>query len=261
MDEPGSEGEADAAEERLESDQNGEEGGGENGGGEAAATARLRVGDVAFDGSDAALLRAIGETGSVSGAASTLGRSRARALSRLETLEAGFGPLVERTRGGAGGGGSELTAAASELLARFERLQATLSGTAGAGETVLSGRVVAIDGELADVETAAGPVRSLLTGGVAVGDEADVGVRADVVTLHAPDDTPDPDATSARNRFSGTVTEVDRGETIAQVTVDVGAERPVTALVTGESVARLGLEPGRSVVVSFKATATRATPR
>jgi molybdate transport system regulatory protein len=229
--------------------------------GEAAATARLRVDEVVFGADDAALLRAIAKVGSVSGAASELGRSRARALGRLETLEDGFGSLVERTRGGAGGGGSELTAGAHDLLARFDRLQATLSGTAGAGETTLAGEVSAVDGELADVETAAGSVRALVAGSVAVGDAAEVGVRADVVTLHAPEDTPDPDATSARNRFSGTVVDVDRGASVARVAVDVGAADPVTALVTVESVERLHLETGRPVVVSFKATATRVTPR
>lgn len=228
---------------------------------EAAATARIRADDVAFDADDAALLVAIGETGSVSAATADLGRSRARALERLESLEEGFGSLVERTRGGAGGGGSELTETARDLLARFDRLQATLSGTAGAGETTLAGEVTAVEGELAVVDTDAGPVRALATGAVAVGDAAEVGVRADVTTLHAPDDTPDPDATSARNRFAGTVTDVDRGESVARVGVDVGADRPVTALVTVESVDRLALAPGRQVVVSFKATATRATLR
>lgn len=225
------------------------------------ATARLRADEVAFDADDAALLRTVADSGSVRAAAAELGRSRARALARLETLETGFGSLVERTRGGPGGGGSELTAAARDLLARFDRLQATLSGTAGAGETILAGRVTAVDGELADVETAAGPVRALATGTMAVGDDAEVGVRADVVTLHAPDETPDPDATSARNRFSGRVTDVDRGESVVRVGIGVGADGAVTALVTTESVERLRLEPDRTVVVSFKATATRATPR
>lgn len=229
--------------------------------GEATATARLRAAEVAFDADDAALLRAVADSGSVKAAAAELGRSRARALARLETLETGFGSLVERTRGGPGGGGSELTAAARDLLARFDRLQATLSGTAGAGETILTGRVTAVDGELADVETVAGPVRALATGAMAVGDDAEVGVRADVVTLHAPDETPGPDATSARNRFSGRVTDVDRGESVVRVGVDVGADGAMTALVTTESVERLRLEPDRPVVVSFKATATRATPR
>lgn len=223
--------------------------------------ARLRADGETFDADDAALLRAVDEAGSVSGAAAALGRSRARALGRLEDLEAAFGPLVDRTRGGAGGGGSELTARATDLLARFERLQATLSGTAGAAETVLPGEVTGLAGELAGVDTEAGPVRALLTGEAAVGDAVEVGVRADVVTLHAPTASPGEDATSARNRFDGEVTAVDRGEAVASVTVDVGGPEPLAALVTVESVDRLDLSPGRRVVVSFKATATRASPR
>ena len=49
--------------------------------------AALIEGGVEFDGRDAALLRAVDAAGSVAGAASALGRSRARALSRIETLE------------------------------------------------------------------------------------------------------------------------------------------------------------------------------
>jgi len=71
----------------------------------AAGTGRGRAalieGDAEFDGrDDAALLRAVHEAGSVAGAASELGRSRARALLRIEALEGAFGTLVERRRGG-----------------------------------------------------------------------------------------------------------------------------------------------------------------
>ncbi|MFC6735594.1 molybdopterin-binding protein, partial [Halolamina salina] len=83
----------------------------------------------------------------------------------------------------------------------------------------------------------------------------------DAVTLHDPADTPTGDATSARNRFSGEVVAVDRGESVYRVSVEVGADAPLVALVTEESRDRLDLEPGRDVVASFKATATRATPR
>jgi len=70
----------------------------------AAGTGRGRAalieGDAEFDGRDAALLRAVHEAGSVAGAASELGRSRARALLRIEALEGAFGTLVERRRRG-----------------------------------------------------------------------------------------------------------------------------------------------------------------
>lgn len=228
--------------------------------GTATFEASLTADGVTFDGRDATLLRAVAATGSVSGAASELGRSRARALSRLETLEAAFGDLVERRRGGADGGGSELTPTARALLARFDRLTAALAGTAGATESVLAGRVVDRDGELAVVDTDAGTLRALAVGdpGPSPGERVQVSVRADAVTLHDPAETPSPDATSARNRCTGVATGVDRGDAVVEVRVDVGVNDPLTALVTVDSAERLGLREGSEVVASFKATATRA---
>ena len=233
----------------------------------ATFEASLSAGDVTFDADDADLLRAIAAEGSVSGAASSLGRSRPRALGRLETLETELGPLVERHRGGAGGGGSRLTDGAESLLGRFDRLRAALSGTAEAAEAVLTGDVSSVRGELGIVETPAGPVRALLvdrTGAtgvdVSVGTTVEVSIRADAVTLHAPTDVPPEGATSARNRFVGRVADLSPGETVVRVAVDVEGGSLV-ALVTRESVDRLSLKAGDEVVASFKATATRATPR
>ncbi|MEZ3172252.1 hypothetical protein ABNG03_16780, partial [Halorubrum sp. RMP-47] len=123
--------------------------------------AALIEGGVEFDGRDAALLRAVDATGSVAGAASALGRSRARALSRIETLEGAYGTLVDRHRGGEGGGGSRLAGSARELLDRYDRLQAVLAATASVPETVLRGTVEAIDGEIAVVDTAVGALSGL----------------------------------------------------------------------------------------------------
>lgn len=226
-----------------------------------AFDARLDAGDVAFDGSDARLLAAIAEAGSVSGAAESLGRSRARCLTRLRELEDALGPLVERRRGGSGGGGSELTPAGRDVLGRFDRLRAALSGTADVPETVLSGVVASVDGELCVVETDAGSVRAVATERAReAGETVTVSVRADAVTLHDPTDAPDEGATSARNRLTGTVRGVERGDAVATVAVDVGLGTPLRAFLTVESVRRLSLSPGTRVVASWKATATRATP-
>jgi molybdate transport system regulatory protein len=232
---------------------------------DASVDAQLRADSVSFGPADAELLRTIGERGSVSSAAAALGRSRAHALDRVETLESAFGPLVERHRGGAGGGGSELTGHAQSILTRFERLRVTLAGTASATEWVLSGTVTDRTGELGVVETEAGPIRALLTrhnGDTLpdVGATVQVSVRSDSVTLHSPSDAPAAGETSARNQFEGTVEGVEPGDAIAQVRVDVGAASPAVALLTRESRDRLALEGGTTVVVSFKATATRAIP-
>lgn len=223
----------------------------------SAFEARLRAGGVTFDDRDAALLRAVAEEGSLNAAASALGRSYSRAHGRLGELEGVFGPLVERTRGGAGGGGSTLTDGARALLARYDRLRAEFTGVAEATETVVEGRVVDRTGELAVVETDVGPLRALTPPDA---EAVQVTLRADAVTLHAPEDAPPAGGTSARNRIEGVVRAVEVGEAIGTVTVDVG-DVTLAALVTVESVERLELAPGDPVVVTFKATATRAVPR
>ncbi|MFB6074945.1 MAG: molybdenum-dependent transcriptional regulator [Haloarculaceae archaeon] len=224
---------------------------------DAAVGARIEVGGEAVEESDVRLLRAIDREGSLNAAAGALGRSYSRAQKRVSALEDAAGPLVERERGGAGGGGSRLTEAGRELVARFDRLQAALAGTAHAAETVLRGETDGASSGVVAVETAAGPVRALLSEPAS---RVQVSVRADAVTLHDPADAPGDDATSARNRFEGTVTAVESTDGAVTVTVDVGADRPLLALVTEGSRERLGLSPGRSVVASFKATATHATP-
>lgn len=220
--------------------------------------ARLRSDEVSFDARDAHLLSAVDAHGSLNAATSDLGRSYARAHRRLKELEGAFGPLVERQRGGADGGGSALTDDARELLAAFQRLEAGYESIARSEEHVLHGEVVDRDGELATVDTPVGTVRALTPPDATA---VAVSLRSDAVTLHAPSDAPPADATSARNRLAGTVEGIDRGAAVARVRVDVGTDEPLVALVTAESVDRLGLEPDCEVIVSFKATATRATTR
>ena len=263
---------------------------------------------VEFDGRDAALLRAVDAAGSVAGAASELGRSRARALTRIETLEDAYGTLVERRRGGEGGGGSRLAASARDLLDRYDRLQAVLAATASVPETVLDGTVAAVDGELAVVDTPVGELSGLHGGtvddedaddradgrdaddradgrgaddgadgrdaddgadggAVAVGDAVQVRIGADAVTVNDAAGAVDPDATSARNRLGGRVQAIEPGETVSTVRIAVeGADAgdrdiEVAALITAESVGRLGLAPGDRVSIRWKATATRLVPQ
>lgn len=217
--------------------------------------AAIVEGNIEFGGRDAELLRVIHRTGSVAAAATELGRSRARALNRIETLEETFGQLVERRRGGSGGGGSRLTDAGRRLLDQYDRLSAAVSATASVPETVLSGTVFEIDGEMASVETDVGRLRGLYEG-IAVGEDAHLRIGADAVTVHESGATPEPDATSARNRLEGVVSGIDRGETVLTVDVDVDGVT-VRALLTEESARRLELEPGCTVTLTWKATATR----
>ncbi|WP_435092996.1 TOBE domain-containing protein [Halorubrum sp. N11] len=238
------------------------------GGAAGRGQAALIEGGTEFHGRDAALLRAVHESGSVAGAASELGRSRARALSRIEALEAAFGTLVERQRGGSGGGGSRLSEDGRDLLDRYDRLQAVLAATAQVPETVLDGTVASVDGELADVNTPVGQVRGLHGGvdsagdgrdGAAVGDAVQVRIGADAVTIYKGAERVDPDSTSARNRLRGEVVGVEAGETVSTVRVAVG-EAVFRVLITAESASRLALKGGEEVAIRWKATATRIVP-
>jgi molybdate transport system regulatory protein len=218
--------------------------------------ARLGRGDVSLTARDRELLEAVAEYGSLNRAADELDRSYAHAQRRIVELEEAFGPLVDRNRGGSGGGGSELTDLAEQLLAQLHRLRAEIAGVAAVEETILRGSVADRDGELTTVETPVGPVRALVSRSVDEGTPVEITIRADTVTLHAPGDAPDPTGTSARNRFRGSVSEVEAGESIALVTVTVGAEMNVSALVTRTSLAELSVSAGDELVISFKATAT-----
>jgi molybdopterin-binding protein len=59
---------------------------------------------------------------------------------------------------------------------------------------------------------------------------------------------------SARNRFAGTVTEVKRGQVMAQVTVDIGGGNTVMSAIFTESADDLVLKKGDKVTAVIKST-------
>lgn len=214
--------------------------------------------DVQFDARDAALLATIDETGSVNKASASLGRSHARALKRIDALEVAFGELVSRTRGGTGGGGSQLTDTARVLLDRYARLNTAVAAEADASETVLAGTVTDVDGELASVDTAIGTVRGVHAG-LQPGEDVQIRIASDALTVHTPDDV-DPDRTSARNRVRAPVKAIESGTTIHTLTFEV-AQITFRAIVTTESMERMDIEVGSMLELNWKATATRLVER
>lgn len=216
----------------------------------------LTIGDVRIGERDVEMLEAIDRYGSMHRAAEELGRSYARIQRRVVELEEVAGQLTERVRGGADGGGTELTAAATRLCRQFDRLEAEIDGVASVTESVFTGTVESRTGELASVSTSVGTIRALVPDGA---DEVQVAVRSDAVVLTDPAETPEADGTSLRNQFAGTVVDVEPGAAIArvQVALEDGDGVDLEALLTEESRNRLELEPGRTVVASFKATAAR----
>jgi len=101
---------------------------------------------------------------------------------------------------------------------------------------------------LAEFRTEAGPTLLVLT---------DAGPGPGYVMLRSEDITValSEQETSARNSFEGSVVDVAPARLGVEVSVDVGVE--ISALVTATSVERLGLGVGKTVRVSFKATAAR----
>lgn len=72
----------------------------------------------------AALLESIHETGSISASARSMRMDYKRAWLLVDSLNRAFdAPIVERTTGGAGGGGANLTPLGQDLLSRYRRLQ------------------------------------------------------------------------------------------------------------------------------------------
>nr|WP_142849990.1 LysR family transcriptional regulator [Telmatospirillum sp. J64-1] len=86
---------------------------------------RLLIGEVtALGPGKAALLEAIGRSGSISGAAREMGMSYRRAWLLVDRINAAFrDPMVETAAGGKGGGGATLTPHGREVLARYRALE------------------------------------------------------------------------------------------------------------------------------------------
>lgn len=61
-------------------------------------------------------------------------------------------------------------------------------------------------------------------------------------------------ATSARNQFSGTISELIPGAVNAEVRIDIGTEQLLVSIITQDSAERLGLSVGENVVAVVKAS-------
>lgn len=92
---------------------------------------RILLGEsVAVGPGKADLLEAIGRSGSISAAGREMGMSYRRAWLLVETLNQSFvAPLVVSKRGGASGGGAELTAFGRDVLKRYREMERTAAAS------------------------------------------------------------------------------------------------------------------------------------
>jgi molybdate transport system regulatory protein len=88
---------------------------------------RIRIllgSSIAIGPGKAALLEAIGDTGSIAAAGRRMGMSYRRAWLLVKTMNACFRePLIEATKGGLGGGGARLTSMGNEVLALYRAME------------------------------------------------------------------------------------------------------------------------------------------
>jgi molybdate transport system regulatory protein len=88
---------------------------------------RIRIllgSSIAIGPGKAALLQAIGDTGSIAAAGRRMGMSYRRAWVLVKTMNACFRePLIEAAKGGLGGGGARLTATGARVLALYRAME------------------------------------------------------------------------------------------------------------------------------------------
>ena len=237
------------------------------------------------------LLEAIDKTGSISQAAKAVPFSYKAAWDAVDDMNnVAPEPLVHRSAGGRHGGGTELTAFARRLIGFYralekesqlalERLTSNLeqSGVSDVADfrqilrkmsmktsarNQFSGPIAALKQGIVDVEVSIRLAQELeLTAivtqessenlGLAPGREVLAFVKASSIVLVVEEDA----RISARNRFRGLVANIHTGPVNSEVTIDLpGGQHVITAVVTDQSVQRLGLAVGQPVTAVFKAS-------
>ena len=163
-----------------------------------------------------ALLEKIAQLGSITAAARAMGISYKGAWEAIEALNnLSERPLVERSAGGSGGGGTRLTAHGRQVLSLLRDLEGELKGLLMA---IGSG-----DGTFERFSQYFQHMRRLNL------------------------------KTSARNQFRGTVASVSRGAVNSEVILDIGGGETLAAIITNESADNLGLAGGVEAYALIKA--------
>ena len=252
----------------------------------------LRSGDATLGGAARiALLAAIQQTGSITGAAKAVGMSYKAAWDAIDTMNNLAGTtLVVRATGGKGGGGTTLTAQALRLIdtyraierehrAFLERAGAAIEGFAqdwrligrigmktsarnqlfGTVSKVTSGSV---NDEVELTLSGGQSIVAVLTHesttslGLKEGVEAFALVKASWVMLMVDEGTDSAVRMriSARNQLRGKVSSVTPGAVNAEVSLALDDATTVTAVITNESVTTLGLVQGQAAIAAFKAS-------
>jgi len=120
-------------------------------------------------------------------------------------------------------------------------------------ETVVTGRRIGGEGGTVEIEAGAARLTAVDPGGDA--DEFWIAIRGEDITL----ETGSGAASSARNRLSGTITEIVPKGPLTRVVLDVGFR--LVALVTRQSAIDLALVSGQDATAVFKASIVHLIPK
>ncbi len=234
------------------------------------------------------LLEAIDRHGSITQAAKQVPLSYKAAWDAVDAMNnLADQPLVERSTGGRAGGGTRLTEHGRRVVAMYRALEAEYQGALdrlgrqfaqtpvgdmqafqrllrrmsmrSSARNQFAGTVVGLSEDAVDVQvrvkvdthielSAVVTHDSAAQLGLAIGSEVIALVKSSSVLLL----TDETLRISARNRLWGTVSRVVEGGVNAEVTLDLGAGRTATAVVTADSVHALGLVPGARACAAFK---------
>jgi len=191
----------------------------------------FRAGAREWGGKDRiALLAAIGEHGSITAAARAVGLSYKAAWDAIDAMNNSAGEaLVARAAGGKGGGGTQLTERAQQLIRTYRTLEAEHR------------RFVAWLGAQANAATAGGGAST--SSDLASDLATDLGLMRRFTVR-----------TSARNKLFGTVEAVRRGAVNDEVTLRLPGGQRIVATITRESTETLELAPGVEAFALIKAS-------
>lgn len=245
-----------------------------------------KAGQKVFAEERIALLEKIHELGSITHAAKAVGISYKTAWDVVNLMNnLADRPLVERNAGGKGGGGTALTEAGLEVVRQFHVfaeehrrfLQNISQRIEGGGDlytflrrmsmkvsarNVFAGRITtlsrgAVNALVVLTMKGGGTISSTITNASVASLELEVGkdayaiIKASSVILgtdlHGM-------KLSARNVLCGKVTKVLDGQVNAEVDVDLGGGNTISAVITHDSVLKLGLQPGVHACAMFEAS-------
>jgi len=198
---------------------------------------RSLVGRLAFEGAAGVLLgdkrirllEAIALHGSLNRAAQAVPLSYKAAWDALDEMNnLAEAPLVVRTTGGAGGGGTRLTEHGLRLVALYRAMESSQQDLL---DRVSSPRALAA--AVAASNDDAGALRTLLRR---------MSMR-----------------TSARNQFAGTVLTIESASGLSQVRLRLEGDEELVAAITPESAETMALRPGNAAYALVKAPWVRIT--